>query len=89
MKAGTPRPMPIDFTLKAPAQRLNPSMVINGSISQLVFKKSVKLKGTFLKKWANPGLIFIYFCLFKHTPQFLQQLNVKKCYDHPVYGTGI
>ena len=30
-------------------------------------------------KWANPGLFFIYFRLFKHTLQFLQQINVKKC----------
>ena len=30
-------------------------------------------------KWANRGLFFIYFCLFKHTLQFLQQINVKKC----------
>ena len=30
-------------------------------------------------KWANPGLFFISFCLFKHTLQFLQQINVKKC----------
>ena len=29
--------------------------------------------------WANPGLFFIYFRLFKHTLQFLQQINVKKC----------
>ena len=29
------------------------------------------------KNWANPGLFFIYFCLFKHTLQFLQQINVK------------
>jgi len=32
----------------------------------------------FLKKWAYPGLFFIYFRLFKHTLQFLQQINVKK-----------
>ena len=32
-----------------------------------------------LKKWANPGLFFIYFRLSKHTIQFLQQINVKKC----------
>ena len=30
-------------------------------------------------KWANRGLFFIYFCLFKHTLQFSQQINVKKC----------
>ena len=34
---------------------------------------------SFLKNWANPGLFFIYFRLFKHTPQFLQQINLKKC----------
>ena len=33
----------------------------------------------FFKKMANPGLYFIYFCLFKQTLQFFQQLNVKKC----------
>ena len=33
----------------------------------------------FLKKWANPDLFFIYFRLSKHTIQFLQQINVKKC----------
>ena len=27
--------------------------------------------------WANPGLFFIYYRLFKHTLQFLQQINVK------------
>ena len=31
------------------------------------------------KNWANPGLFFIYFCLFKHTLQYLQQIIVKKC----------
>ena len=30
-------------------------------------------------KWANPGLFFIYFRLFKHALQFLQQINVNKC----------
>ena len=33
----------------------------------------------FLKKWANPSLFFINFCLFKQTLQFLQQIKVKKC----------
>ena len=33
----------------------------------------------FFQKWANPGLFLIYFRLFKHTLQFLQQINVKKC----------
>ena len=29
-----------------------------------------------LIKWAIPGLFFVYFCLFKQTLQFLQQINV-------------
>ena len=33
----------------------------------------------FFLKWANPGLFFVYFRLFKQTIQFLQQINVKKC----------
>ena len=40
-------------------------------------------------KWATPGLFLVYFRLFKQTLQFLQQIYVKKCYDHPVYGVGI
>ena len=39
------------------------------------------------KKWANLGLFFIYFRLFKHTLQFLQQINVKNV--HPGYNAGI
>ena len=38
-------------------------------------------------KWANPGLFLFYFCLFKQTLQFLQQINVKNV--HPVSGTRI
>ena len=38
-----------------------------------------KLFGTFFKKCTNPGLFFVYFCLFNQTLQFLQQINVKKC----------
>ena len=34
---------------------------------------------SFFLKRANPGLFFIYFCLFKQTLQFLQQINMKKC----------
>ena len=39
------------------------------------------------KKWANPGLFFVYFCLFKQTLQFLQQINVKNV--QPVSSAGI
>ena len=38
-----------------------------------------KLQRYFFKKWAIPGLFFLYLCLFKQTLQFLQQINVKKC----------
>ena len=31
------------------------------------------------KKWANPRIFLIYFCLFKHKLQNLHQINVKKC----------
>ena len=31
----------------------------------------------FFKKWAILGLFFVYFCLFKQTCQFLQQIYVK------------
>ena len=41
----------------------------------------------FLKKWANLGLFFIYFCPSKHTLHFLQQINVKNA--HPVSGARI
>ena len=44
------------------------------------------LKEFFFKKWANPGLFFM-FGLFKQTIQFLQQINVKNI--HPIYGAGI
>ena len=36
---------------------------------------------------SRPGPFFIYFRLFKHTLQFLQQINVKNF--HLVYGAGI
>ena len=40
------------------------------------------------KKWANPGLFFIYFCLFKHPLQILQQIGKWKNL-HLVYDAGI
>ena len=41
----------------------------------------------FFKKWAIPGLFFVYFRIFKQTLQFLQQIHVKNV--HPVNGAGI
>ena len=32
-----------------------------------------------VQEWANPGFFFIYFRPFKHTLQFLQQINANKC----------
>ena len=42
----------------------------------------------FFKKRANLIPFFIYFCLFKHALQFLQQKGMFKSV-HPVYGAGI
>ena len=38
-------------------------------------------------KWANHGLFFVYFSLFKQTLQFLWQIYAKKF--HPVFCAGI
>ena len=40
-------------------------------------------------KWANPGLFFVSFWSFQSNITILQQINVKKCHVHPVYGAGI
>ena len=39
-------------------------------------------------KWANPGLFFVYFHLFKHTLQILQRIGMCKNV-HLVYSAGI
>ena len=52
---------------------------------QVFVFQSIKI-GTF-KKWTNPGLFCIYFCLYQTSIQFLQQIYVKN--DHPVYSDGI
>ena len=41
----------------------------------------------FFKKWAILGLFYVYFCIFKQTLQFLQQITEKNVY--PVYGAEI
>ena len=40
----------------------------------------------FVKKWGNPGLFFLYFCLFKTHIRIFTTI-VKNI--HPVYGAGI
>ena len=37
----------------------------------------------------QPRPFLFIFGLFKQPMQFLQQINVKKCQVHPVYGAGI
>ena len=34
---------------------------------------------SFFKKWANPGLFFVYLCLFKQTLQFFRTHKCEKC----------
>ena len=48
------------------------------SISCFLFHTLLWYLFIFLK-WANSGLFYIDFCLFKQTLQFLQQINVEKC----------
>ena len=43
------------------------------------FRSAQWTSSPFFKKWAYPGLFLIYFPLFKHKLQFLQQINVKIC----------
>ena len=45
---------------------------------------------SFLKNWPTPATFSFIFGLFKQTSiQFLQQINMKKCQFHPVYGAGM
>ena len=54
-------------------------------ISKLVLPSRI-----FLKNGRTPASFSFIFGLFKHTAiQFLQQINVKKCQFHTVYGAGI
>ena len=43
---------------------------------------------SYLLKMGQPYFSFI-FILLKETIQFLEQINVKKSHNHPVYGAGI
>ena len=68
---------------------------IKGSVTdnalRLLQIKSGKLErdnDPILNKWANPSLFFIYFRLFKHTLQILQQIYMWNNV-HQVYGAGI
>ena len=50
---------------------------LRNHVGSMDFKRQF-VKCFFLKKWANPGLFFIYFRIFKHTLQILQQIGVWK-----------
>ena len=48
--------------------------------------RSIDVALTKKLKWANHGLFFIYFRLFKHTIQYLQKINMKKSNQYTVPG---
>ena len=55
-----------------------------------IYRSSFRYESTRIKaflKWAISCLFSIYFCLFKQTLQFSQQINVKNV--NPVYSAGI
>ena len=43
----------------------------------------------FLKKWANPGLFFVYIWPFQTNNTILKTNQFGKGHVHPVYGAGI
>ena len=51
----------------------------------LFYQLNLKL----LKMGQTWPIFRLFLVFFKQTIQFLQQINVKKCHVHPVYGTGI
>ena len=42
-------------------------------------KQKLEIFYVFLKNCSNPGLFFIYFCLFKHITNVITNMYVKKC----------
>ena len=70
--------------------RTSTSWASSGSINnakQIIKSGSIFWRlNSFLKKWANLGLFFVYFCLFKQTLQFLQQKMWKMSIQYPAPG---
>ena len=64
------------------------AILFKSSLAEKYWKAMIVLVPLFFLKWANPGLFFIYFHLFKHTFQILQQIQMSKNV-HPGYGAGI
>ena len=74
-------------------QRFPPALSRQGSQSEIKHGSFAqgKIVTTFnsLKiffKWANPGLFFIYFCLFKHALQFYNKYMWKMSIQYTVAG---
>jgi len=68
-----------------PDKEFNFKSVLKWTIPGLFFFTHFHL--VFFKKWANLGLFFIYFfCLFKNTLKFLQQIPAKKSIQYRVSG---
>ena len=71
--------------------RMKNSEQLNGGVIEETQKmsrvKEKEKKWTFFKKWANPGLFFVYFQSFQANNTILQQINVKNI--HPVNGARI
>ena len=61
----------------------NVCKAVLGFVKKIYFELNIVL----FKKWAIPGLFFVFFRIFKQTLQFLQQIHVKNV--HPVNGAGI
>ena len=66
-------------TTEAKPVKLETSCSVTSPLRWVFSGLTIALTVIFLKKWANPGLFFVYFRLFKQTLQLLQQINVKKC----------
>ena len=75
------------FTTKIPVEETLAS--IFHSIQIWIQVHENRTPGFFIK-WADPASFLFIFGLFKQISlQYLQQINVKKCHVHPVYGAGI
>ena len=84
------------FQQSYPANFGNPAFGSAGNIHGnrpriFVSCRRVKIKSVFfLKKWANPGLLLVYFWSFQTNNTIVTTNQCEKCPNvHPVYGTMI
>ena len=68
--------------------KVNPPFQSSPTVQPILFtpRAAAYPPGEIFLKWANPGLFFIYFRLFKHSTNFTTK-NVENV--HPVYSAGI